>query len=57
MSKELSLTAKDLQIGDILNGKKIVNLTKRNGFVFIIFDNDKSFSFAENIQITIQRDV
>ena len=56
MSEEILINAKDLQIGDILNGKKIVDLTKRNGYVLIVFDDAKSFSFSENIKLTIRRD-
>ena len=56
MLEEILVTTKDLQIGDVLNDKKIVDLTKRDGFVLIFFDDDKDFSFGENINITIRRD-
>jgi hypothetical protein len=56
MSEEILVVTKDLQVGDILNDNKIVDLTKHNGFVLAFFDDNKSFSFAENIQITIRRD-
>ena len=55
MSEEILINVKDLRIGDILNGQKIVDLTKRDGPVFIVFDDGKVFSFGENIKITIQR--
>jgi hypothetical protein len=57
MSEEILVNTKDLQIGDILNGKKIIDVTILNGFVYIIFDDEKGFFFGENIKITIRRDV
>ena len=56
MSEDILINTKDLQIGDILNGRKIVDLTKCNGFVRIFFDDEKGFSFGDNIKITIRRD-
>jgi hypothetical protein len=56
MLEEILVTTTDLQIGDILNDRKIVDLTKHNGFVHICFDDNKDFSFDENIKVTIRRD-
>lgn len=56
MLEEILVDAKDLHMGDILNGRKIVDLEKRNGFVRIFLDDDRNFLISENIKITILRD-
>jgi hypothetical protein len=56
MSEKILVTTKDLQVGDIFEDNKIVDVIKHNGFVLAYFEDAKSFSFSENIQVTIRRD-